>query len=290
MLLAVAALLVSAAFAGTHSASAQGAGDAHVRVIHTSFDGPPVDVYMNSNKVASNLSFKSVSPFAAVPAGPYTAKLTGVGKSDAVLQSSVTLEAGKYYTLIAAGKFADMITKLVQDDFSPLDAGKARLRLVHTSPDTPAVDVGLEGGGPILVPNLGFADVSDYLIVDAKTINVEVRPAGSTSNAALTLRGFTLEPGRVYTVYVVGLLSGNPPLSAVPVVDSAMKAGSNVSEVLPESGPPPAIQQSAAPAPIAAPVTGAGGDSFPMGLLALALIALVSVVGGLAMRLSATRR
>jgi hypothetical protein len=160
------------------------------------------------------------------------------------------------------------------DDLSALDAGKARLRVIHASPDAPAVDVAAKGGA-VLVPNLAFPNASDYLTVDAMTVDVEVRAAG-TNTVALEVPGLNLEAGKVYTVYAVGLLSGTPALGVLPVVDSAAQ-----SAVLPAGGPP---------ADLGMPATGAGEDIFALTTLALGLVALAGIASGVMVRARARNR
>jgi hypothetical protein len=132
----------------------------------------------------------------------------------------------------------------------------------------PAVDVAVKGGA-VLEPSLAFPNASDYLTVDAMTVDVEVRAAG-TSTVALAVPGLTLEAGKVYTVYAVGLLGGTPALSVVPVADTALQSMS-----APAGGP------SAQPG---MPATGAGEDMFAVAALALGLVALAGIAGGVMVR------
>lgn len=264
MLVAASTLLgaFGLASAASPSASAQ-SSEAKLRVIHASPDAPAVDIYVNGSKAISNLAFKDVSPWASLPAGTYDVKVTAAGGTDAVIQANLPLEGGKYYSVVATGKLANITAKVFTDDFSPLDAGKARLRVVHASPDAPAVDVAVTGG-PVLVPNLAFPDASGNLAVDAGTYDVEVRAAGTTT-AALSTPGLALEAGKLYTVYAVGLLGGTPALSLLPVVDTVPAAAMG-------------------PAPTGMPATGAGDGIFPAVVLALILLASISVTAGVLVR------
>jgi hypothetical protein len=239
-------------------AGAQASGEAGIRVIHASPDAPAVDIYVNGQKAISNLAFKEASPWAMLPAGTYDVKVTAAGGSDAVIQAPLTLDGGKYYSVVATGKLANITPKVIVDELSSSDSGKAKLRIVHASPDAPAVDIAVKGG-PVLVSNLAFPDYTDYLTLDPMTVDVEVRAAG-TNTVALAVPGLTLEGGKVYTVYAVGLLSGSPALSVLPVVDNAMSTGAGM------------------------PATGVGESA----LTALALFVLAATVvgGGLVLRRS----
>ncbi len=259
---------------GATGAAAQSMGDAHVRVIHASPDAPAVDIYVNDGKAFSNLAFKEVSAWANLPGGSYDVKVTAAGQKDAVISAKLTLEGGKYYSVVAIGKLANITAKVVEDNVTGLDAGKARLRVVHASPDAPAVDVAVKGGA-VLVPNLAFPTASDYLTVDPMTVDVEVRAAGTTT-VALAVPGLKLEAGKIYTVYAVGLLSGTPALTVLPVVDNAVGVAS--------TNPSGGTTMPEAPASTGMPQTGAADSLFTLALLAGALLALATTASGVAIR------
>jgi hypothetical protein len=228
LVMSMVAAQVAAAFTfqGVTKVSAQEMGDAAVRVIHASPDAPAVDVYVDGQKAISNLAFKEASEWAMLPAGTYDVKVTAAGATDAVIQAQLTLAAGKYYSVVATGKLANITPRVIEDDLSISDSGKAKLRIVHASPDAPGVDIAVKGG-PVLVSNLAFPNASEYLTVDPMTVDVEVRAAG-TDTVALAVPGLTLEAGKVYAVYALGLLSGSPALAVLPVVDDARSAGAGM--------------------------------------------------------------
>jgi hypothetical protein len=114
------------------------------------------------------------------------------------------------------------------DNNSAPAAGKAHVRFVHASPDAPAVDIAVTGG-PVLFANVPFKGVGAYLPVDAGTYNLEARVAG-TDTVALSVPGVQLNEGTVYTIFAMGLVSGEPALTAVASVDATPPAQ------LPETG------------------------------------------------------
>lgn len=270
-------------------AQAQSSGNAFVRVVHASFDGPGVDVYVNGTSTVSNLQYRAVSPFVQLPAGSLSLKVTPTGQSNSVTQNGFTVQADKYYTVIAAGKFADLTTKVVEDSLGPVPQGEARLRVVHASPDTPAVDVRIRNQ-PAVIPNLGFLDVSSYFNVDAKDMSFDVYPSGSTQVSALSINNFTPDAGKTYTLYVTGLLEGSPALSVLPVVDDTTGASTpRVAQALPAQGPPPVTLSlntvaNSALLPVTRTGGGENGDSLTNLLAALSLVALTGIAAGLEVR------
>jgi hypothetical protein len=135
-----------------------------------------------------------------------------------VIDATLDLAADTDYTVVAVGLLADIEPLVLVDNNSAPAAGKAHVRFVHASPDAPAVDIAVTGG-PVLFSNVPFKGVGDYLPVDAGTYNLEARVAG-TETVALSVPNVALEAGKVYTIFAMGLVGGEPALTAVPSVDA----------------------------------------------------------------------
>ena len=144
------------------------------------------------------------------------------------ISSDLTLDAGTDYTVVAVGQLASIEPLVLVDNNSAPAAGKAHVRFVHASPDAPAVDIAVTGG-PVLFANVPFKGVGDYLPVDAGTYDLEARVAG-TETVALSVPGVSLAEGGVYTIFAMGLVEGEPALTAVPSLDASSPT------VLPETG------------------------------------------------------
>ena len=235
-------------------------GTAKVRVVHASPDAPAVDVWVDGNKVLTNVPFFTASDYLDVPAGPHDIKVTPTGDANtAVIDAKgVTVEAGKAYTIAATGKVADIKPTILSDNLAAPAAGKAHVRVIHFSPDAPAVDIKVKGG-PTLISNLAFPKDSGYAPVDAGSYDLIVTPTG-TDTVALDLPGTNLEAGKIYDVFAVGLLNGEPKLTvkvATPAPIAAAPAG------------PSRLPQTA-------------GETAPLALFAAA--AALLLVGGLAAR------
>jgi hypothetical protein len=215
----LAALIAGAAiFASTASAQSS---DARLRVLHASPDAPAVDVYLDGAEAISDLAFDDITDYVTVPAGDHNVQVFAAsanGTGDPVIDADVTLTGGTDYTVAAVGLLANIEPLVLVDDNSDPAAGQAKLRFVHASPDAPAVDIYADGAG-VVVPNASFKDASGYLDLDAATYDLEVRAAG-TETVALDLPGITLEAGKTYTAFAVGLLDGSPALNAKLTVDA----------------------------------------------------------------------
>ncbi len=227
-------------------------GTAKVRVVHASPDAPAVDVYLDGNKVLTNVPFFTASDYLDVPAGRHDIQVTPTGDPNTagIDAKGVTVEAGKAYTIAATGKLADIKPTILSDNLAAPAAGKAHVRVIHFSPDAPAVDIKV-AGGPTLISNLAFPKDSGYLPVDAGSYDLQVTPAGK-SDVVLDLKGTKLEAGKIYDVFAVGQLAN---LKVEPVVTT------------------PAAASTGATTPATLPRT--AGESLPLGLIALSAAAIV---------------
>jgi hypothetical protein len=202
-------------------------GDACLNIIHASPDAPAVDVYLDGEKALSDLAFGAVSGWVAVPAGEHQVQVTAAGAEieTAVIDASVDLEEGAAYEVAATGLLAEITPQIYQVNLSPIgsdDGSMARIRVVHASPDAPAVDVAVKDGD-VLIESLAFPDASAYLEVPAASYDLEVRVA-ETGDVALELPAVQLDADTVYSVYAIGQV-GDGSLTALVVTATTQPTG-----------------------------------------------------------------
>lgn len=87
-----------------------------------------------------------------------------------------------------------------------LAAGTAHVRVLHASPDAPAVDVYLDDKIVDALTNVPFGVISDYLKVPAGAHNVKVYATGTTSSPVIDA-DLTLAAGKAYTVAATGAVA-----------------------------------------------------------------------------------
>ena len=95
----------------------------------------------------------------------------------------------------------------------PSTGPEVELRVVHASPDAPAVDVYVQGLPTPVLQNLSYTETSEFLGLAAGSVVVEVRAAGSapTSPPAFVSGSLSLSAGQKLTVVAAGLLGSTAP-------------------------------------------------------------------------------
>jgi hypothetical protein len=107
--------------------------------------------------------------------------------------------------------------------------GEARIRVLHASPDAPAVDIYVDDAVVDGWTNVPFGTLSDYMSVPAGEYNVKVYPTGDTSTAVIDA-DVTVDGGKSYTIAAIGLVADIQP--KVLTDDPALAPGKSMVRVV----------------------------------------------------------
>ncbi len=218
----VAALLVGLAFSS--SAEAYGGSTGKIRAFHNSPDTPAVDIWVNDEQTLEGVRYGDLSAYIDLPAGEYAIeiKVAPSSASDpAALSANVTVGRSAL-TVAAIGSLSGsggnaLQARVYRDRGGPWWRVLSRLRVAHTSPDAPPVDIQVQlfDRWITLIPELRFGESSSYLVLPALKYDVRAVVSG-TDTVALALPDTQL-PGRTaVTVWAVNMLRD---LDALVTVD-----------------------------------------------------------------------
>jgi hypothetical protein len=212
------ALLVGAlALPGVAGAQEQ---QARVRVLHLSPDAPKVDLYVDGTRTLAGISFKTATKHAAVPAGTHSVEIRPAGSATgdrALATTRTTVAPGAAYTLAAVGLAAKLQVLVLKDDFTAPPPGKAKLRGIDASPQSPPIDIAI-AGGPVLFQNLTFPEATPFATIDAGSMALEVRLTG-TDRVVFRSGARPLPAGAILTV--AGTVSPTGTVEVLPILDAA---------------------------------------------------------------------
>lgn len=202
---------------------------AQVRAAHLSPDAPNVDVSVEGDTVLEDVPFRAVSEYLELPVGAATVAISAAEDPDTVVFDEELELAEGAFTIAALGELSEenqpFAPAVLEDDMS--DPGEdARVRLVHASPDAPAVDVTVDDGETVLFEDVAFGD-AEALEVAAGEYTLEVRPA-TEDNDGDVVAEFDVAPeaGNVYSAFAVGYLEpeaapADEPFDLEVVLDAA---------------------------------------------------------------------
>lgn len=173
--------------------------DPRVYALHASPDAPEVDAFAGDAELVDGISFGELAGPLQVPPGNYAldffAHVDGSARpagAPAATASTGELMRGQRYLAIATGFLGGAGGSKFQlvalaEGFELGDTANARVRLVHASPDAPAVDLGVLNAeqvvAPVLAAGVTFGSASEALGLTTSpgTVPIGVAPAGAPS-------------------------------------------------------------------------------------------------------------
>jgi len=179
------------------------AQDAWVRFVPAAAGTAEVDIYVGGQVSAPLVAFGTATNFVNLPAGDQQIRVTAAAAAldTAILDGTQALEAGQAYDVYVAGA-SDALQVIVNEvDLTSVPTGQARLRIVHNALNAGSVDVGVANGAN-LVDGLEENASSEYLTVDAGTVEAQVRPTGEQT--ALIATSLDVQEGMVFDVVALG--------------------------------------------------------------------------------------
>lgn len=186
---------------------------ARLMVVNASPNGSNIDVNVNSNVFVSNLAYPNNSGYKTVTTGNANIAVFSSGSTTAFLNGTMLFESNTSYTFYVIDSSHERKAAFTKDDLNAPASGKAKVRLLHLSPNAPNIDVTINGSSNVLFNNRGFNDISQnatfhsFAEVDAAGVTLQVKTAG-TSNVIATLPPVPLTAGKIYSFIIKGFVGG----------------------------------------------------------------------------------
>ncbi len=179
-----------------------------------------LDLWFGDMKVFSNAGYKDVTPYVEIPSERHEFKLQNAGDTQpaALATNSEGLSAGAHYTIIAERKDAKNATLTLDplnDDLTPPAEGKAKIRFVNAAVGLGKVDVVAPDGK--MFSGVGDNSSTSYKEIAITRGPLEIRKSDKKADL-LRITNLNLQPGRMYTVFIVGGTAGTK-LEAFTVTD-----------------------------------------------------------------------
>lgn len=180
-----------------------------VKFIHNVFDGPNVDIYVNNNKILSNIPYKAISPYIATPVGSAIVNVTITGTMTIVATITLMVKDKVCYSAIVHGTVTKLtsIAILALVDSTKCLNGFGQFRFVNAANSVPPVDVyfnGLKTFSNVAYGQVGKSGMMDYVKVNCDKIQVTVK---LTQNSTIIYdQKLSFECGQNYSLITSGLV------------------------------------------------------------------------------------
>ena len=211
--LALSSLLFAALFFVGCDKDDDAIGTANLMVVNASPNGSNIDVAVNGSVFASNLAYPNNTGYKSVTASNANIVVTPTGSATPILNGTMLLEKNTSYTFYVVDSSHERKASFTKDDRSAPSSGKSKVRLLHLSPNSPNIDVSINGGSDASFNNRGFNDFMvnaayhNFTEVNAGAVNLQVKLAG-TSTVVATLPAVTVTAGKIYTFIIKGFTGG----------------------------------------------------------------------------------
>ncbi len=184
----------------------------------------PVSLYVDYN-IYNNYNF-----FYAAPSGYFNLtsidtpfqmrsspnQLTNTGAIQGnILVRNDKLVANCKYTLFITGLKSDnsISDVFLTDTSAPPAIGRAKVRFLNASPQSPGFDIVANGYLDPGFTNLTYKSVSKYIEMPAGNYNFQVFQTGTNTAVIGTLPNVTVQDGHLYTLYSYGLVGHTDSLA-----------------------------------------------------------------------------
>lgn len=208
--------------AAPSSQSASHRDEALLRVVHAAPSAANVDLFAGDLLLFDGLGFKAITPYRAVDGQRYAFALrpAGMARANPLSSNTEDLQDGRYYTAFAMPRDGTGPTlRIVGDHLDPPATGKARLRVVHAGVDAGTFDLRATGAADVLFDDVEYQSITDYR--DVAPLNGSIEIVGQDkAGAVLATINSHLEPGRFYTLVVLGNARSSPKLEAFLIEDA----------------------------------------------------------------------
>lgn len=224
-------------------------GSIRVRAIHTASGVGDVDLWLMADgemhPLADDLYFARAGESFDAPARAYT---VGVDTNeDATPEITFELPALPGGTVVNVYAVTDgsgalfLLAQLPDGSTTRIDPrGEARVRVLHLSPDAPAVDVFVDGGADAAISGLEFLGGTGYVTLSSGTHDFAVSASGTPESAAvLRADDVGLDRDRDYTVVAYGELASIAPLAIADDATGIGAADFRVRAIHTAAGVPP---------------------------------------------------
>jgi len=188
-----------------------------LRVLHAGYGAGDLDVVVSDSRGGqtpiTGMSFETSTDYMSIPAGDLTVKVSKIGGGTTQIISTGTLLPGTIATLVMTrgGSLRthilldnDTVAQQPMREFAGVTRG--RLRLVHTSPDGPAVDAYLYND-TTLTTGIAFRDASPAPLVYPEHLSIRIAPAGMGIGAAVIDSSLEIRGDTLTTVFAVGTVA-----------------------------------------------------------------------------------
>jgi hypothetical protein len=164
------------------------------------------DFYLKDIKINPNpLLLGENTAYVKIGAGFGDLSIFNAGSSSPLTFVNFNFLQGEFYSVYAIGANSNVEPLIVEDDLTTPEPGFSRIRFIHLSADAPSLDLFLDTD--VLLDQafneITYKEYTDFIKVTEGVYDLKLRNS-NTFSTEYDLNPFTLESGKIYTLYIYG--------------------------------------------------------------------------------------
>lgn len=189
---------------------------AYVAYYHGSPETGAVSIYADGRLYnTNNFEYTDFFTYGNYYTGERNLSFKNKNAANSLLDTTVTLNENQPYTFFFIdGEESAMETVIAEDNWDEPSEGKAMIRLVHLSPDAPAVNLVVNDDEAATFSNQEYKNVTDFVEIDAELTSFSITNS-TTGEVILTAEDLDLRTQRIYTFIVRGYAAPEETASSI---------------------------------------------------------------------------
>ena len=181
-------------------------------------DAPALDIEVDNRQLnLYEFNYADFTGYLRFYTGDRNLRFGPFGASNIVIDTTVTFEKNKVYSVFVADEYNNAGIVVLNDNSDLPASGKIKVRVINLSPDSPDIDLAIAGETGTVANDLTFKEASGFTEIDADEYDFQIR-ASSDDEVLLTMPDINLQPRYFYTIIIRGYQT--PPLGNTSVLSA----------------------------------------------------------------------
>lgn len=177
---------------------------AYVSMYQASPNSPALDIMVDNRRINTfTFDYTDYTGYLRFFTGDRNLSFGPANASNVVVDTTVTFEDQKVYSVFLAGEYPNVEALVFEDDAESPSSGNAMVRFINLSPDVSSTDLVIEGEADPLFEDQSYKEAPEFRELSAEVYDFEVRNP-SDDNVLLQVPNINLVSGYFYTILVRG--------------------------------------------------------------------------------------
>jgi len=189
-----------------------------IRFLNASSLNTGIQIYVDENLIVESMNFSDITDYKMISPGIHIIKVyLKENPEKPTLEKMIDVAPNSNYTVSIVDVKEALDNLILKDGTEDKTKINSHLRFINLSKNAPLMSLSLLND-IVLFDNVEYLETTNYYDLSSAIYNFKITFLDNTI-IAKTISNKLLENGKFYTIYVLGLLNGNPPMGYLMVED-----------------------------------------------------------------------